>query len=91
MLHPGEKGTYHAIKEYANREKIQFLPVNMEEEKLLTLIDEKRCSDKLFRGLTKLFYDDSAPLEETVDCVKVFNENVATKKHVLDVLKIKAE
>lgn len=74
MLRPGEEGTYDAIKEYANRKRIQFSPAIPKEEKLLTLIDEKRCSDKLFKGLTKLFYDDSAPLEETVDCVKVFND-----------------
>ncbi len=73
MLRPGEEGTFQAIKDYALGKGIQFSPMNDDEEKLLTLIDEKRCDEKLLNGLTKLFFDDSTSIDDDIDCVRVFN------------------
>ena len=73
MLRPGEEGTFQAIKDYALGNGIQFSPMNGDEEKLLTLIDEKRCDEKLLKGLTNLFFDDSTPIGDDIDCVRVFN------------------
>lgn len=73
MLRPGEEGTFQAIKDYALGRGIQFSPMNSDEEKLLTLIDEKRCDENLLNGLTKLFFDDATFIEGDMDCVKVFN------------------
>lgn len=74
LLRPGEQGTYEALKEYATKKEIQFSPVDLAEKNTLTLIDEKRCDEKLLQGLTKLFYDDSITIDASIDCIKVFDQ-----------------
>lgn len=74
LLRPGEQGTYEAFKEYAINKGIQFSPIDLEDQRLLTLIDEKRCDEKWLNGLTKLFYDESIHINAGIDCIKVFNK-----------------
>ena len=73
ILRPGEEGTFEAFNEYAKKRDIQFSPISYEDKSLLTLIDEKRCDEKLLNGITKLFFDDSIQLSDNIDCIKVFN------------------
>lgn len=77
IVRPGEAGTYQALKEYALSRGIQFSPMNEAEQKLLTLVDEKRCDEQLYKGLIKLFYDDSVQLEGAGNSVKVFHDLAA--------------
>lgn len=77
IVRPGEAGTYQALKEYALNRGIQFSPMNEAEQKLLTLVDEKRCDEQLYKGLIKLFYDDSVQLEGAGNSVKVFHDLAA--------------
>lgn len=48
--------------------------MNSDETKLLTLVDEKRCDQKLLDGLTKFFFDESISVDSNMDCVKVFDK-----------------
>ena len=72
MLRPGEQGTFEAFRQYADRRKIDFSPAAAEEKEVLTLVDEKRCDEKLLQGITKLFYDETNLGDVTVDCLEVF-------------------
>lgn len=72
MLRPGEQGTFEAFRQYADRRKIDFSPAAAEEKEVLTLVDEKRCDEKLLQGITKLFYDETNFGDVTVDCLEVF-------------------
>ena len=72
MLRPGEQGTFEAFRQYADRRKIDFSPAAAEEKEVLTLVDEKRCDEKLLQGITKLFYDETNFEDVTVDCLEVF-------------------
>ena len=74
IVRPGEEGTSRKIKEYALSRGIQFSPINEAEQKLLTLVDEKRCDEQLYKGLIKLFYDDGVQLEGAGAAVKVFHD-----------------
>lgn len=73
LLRPGEEGTFEAFKYYSNQRGIRFSPLDISEQKKLTLIDEKRCDEKLLQGITKLFYDGSIEINGKIDTVKVFN------------------
>lgn len=72
MLRPGEQGTFEAFRQYAISRGIDFSPT-IEEKEVLTLIDEKRCDEKLLQGITKLFYDESSVPGDRVDCLEVFD------------------
>lgn len=72
LLRPGEQGTFEAFRQYAVNRRIDFSPT-IEEKEVLTLVDEKRCDEKLLQGITKLFYDESSILGEVVDCLEVFD------------------
>lgn len=74
MLRPGEQGTFEAFRQYADRRKIDFSPAAAEEKEVLTLVDEKRCDEKLLQGITKLFYDETNFGDVTVDCLEVFGD-----------------
>ena len=74
MLRPGEQGTFEAFRQYADRRKIDFSPAAAEEKEVLTLVDEKRCDEKLLQGITKLFYDETNFEDVTVDCLEVFDD-----------------
>lgn len=74
MLRPGEQGTFEAFRQYAISREIDFSPAIEGEKEVLTLIDEKRCDERLLQGITKLFYDESSILAEAVDCLEVFND-----------------
>lgn len=74
MLRPGEEGTYSKIKEFAESRHIQFSPADAEEKNILTLIDEKRCDEKLLRGLEKLFYDECVTVDEPINNIKIFDQ-----------------
>lgn len=79
LVRPGEEGTYEAIRHYAYNKGIQFSPRNAEERFKLTLIDEKRCDEKLLQGLTKLFYEDVF-INGTIDSIKIFDELTSLEK-----------
>lgn len=74
MLRPGEQGTFEAFRQYADRRRIDFSPAAAEEKEVLTLVDEKRCDEKLLQGITKLFYDETNFGDATVDCLEVFGD-----------------
>lgn len=74
MLRLGEQGTFEAFRQYADRRKIDFSPAAAEEKEVLTLVDEKRCDEKLLQGITKLFYDETNFEDVTVDCLEVFDD-----------------
>lgn len=73
LLRPGEQGTFAAFRQYADRRRIDFSPAAIPEKEVLTLVDEKRCDEKLLQGITTLFYDETNILDAAVDCVEVFD------------------
>ncbi len=75
MLRPGEEGTYEAFKQYAKSGKINFSPDNDQEIELLILKDEKRCDEKLLKGITKLFYnDENIIIDDPIESIHVFDD-----------------
>ncbi|MBS6397547.1 MAG: DEAD/DEAH box helicase family protein [Clostridiales bacterium] len=73
LVRPGEQGTCRTIRPYADRAGIPFFPMDIRGENPLELIDEKRCDEKLLKGLHRLFYDESVTIEGRLDAVRVFD------------------
>ena len=73
ILRPGEEGTLEAFRSYADSRGIDFWPATKVEERILTLVDEKRCDEKLLQGLNKLLFDDKSPINDEIECVTIFD------------------
>ena len=73
IVRPGEEGTLEAFRKYASTRGIDFWPTTEEEERKLTLVDEKRCDENLLQGLNRLFFNDPSPIKGDINCVKIFD------------------